>query len=112
MGEAKRLLLLVPTVVMVCYAWFIVHAYSQWLDWGLKFHKPEYGFSPDDVLGIGFFLPWLLFLIVFLFAMSIGLVVARHRLRFGLSFLAVFGLFSAIDFCLYGILEQQVIAAL
>lgn len=112
MGEEKRLFLLVPTLVLACYAWFIAHSYSQHLDWKLKFQKPESGFSPDDVLGIGFFLPWLFFLIVFLFAMLVGLVVASHRARYGLSFLAAFGLLSATDIYLYNILEQQVIAAL
>lgn len=73
-----------PVPVLLGYAWFIAASYSPHLDWNLKFHKPAAGCSPDAILGIGFFLPWLFFLLIFLFAFSLGLVVVSHRLRFGL----------------------------
>ena len=62
----RSLIQALPAVVLAVYFWFIVKVYSPHLDWHLQFHKPASGFSPEDILGIGFLLPWIFFLLFFI----------------------------------------------
>lgn len=111
-ASLRALLQTLPAVILGLYAWFIANAYAPHLDWHLQFHKPSLGFSPEDVLGIGFLLPWVFFLLFFVFVLAASLVVTQRRMRFFFLYTACFGVLSAIDFFLYRVLEQQVLAVM
>lgn len=111
-ASLRALLQTLPAVVLGLYAWFIAKAYVPHLDWHLKFHKPALGFSPEDVLGIGFLLPWLFFLLFFVFALAAGLVVTQRKMRFFVLFTGCFGALSVTDLFLYRVLERQVLAVM
>jgi hypothetical protein len=100
---------LLPGCVLGIYAWLIWKAYSKNLNWDLSYRTPESGLAPEDVLGLGFLLPWIFIALLFLFALFIALTGIRRRFRFAALPIVLFAMLSGIDFFLYEKLERYVL---
>jgi hypothetical protein len=102
-------LALLPGCVLGFYAWLIWKAYSKNLNWDLSYRAPESGLAPEDVLGLGFVLPWIFIALLFLFALFIALSRIKRRLHFSVLLIALFALLSGLDLYLYEKLERYVL---
>ena len=66
---------------------------------------------PEDILGLGFWLPWGVFALWFGIATLLYHFLATRRGRaFPAVLLGAFGALSITDFCLYDILARQVLS--
>lgn len=99
-----------PFIVLVAYGIFVV-GYTRYLDGHLKYKRPLIPAAPEDVLGFGFWVPWLIVATWF----STACILSYHfgsqrRSSYWALLLCAFGLLSVLDFYLYGVLERQVLS--
>jgi len=99
-----------PFLVLVAYACLIA-GYHRYLDSGLNYVRPQMPAAPEDILGFGFWIPWLIVAVwlamACLLSYRLGL---QRRVWYWLPLLCGFGFLSIIDFCLFVVLERQVLA--
>jgi hypothetical protein len=108
---AASVLSVLPCLVLIGYAVLIGWSYSPYLDVHLRYRVPSIPVAPEDVLGVGFGLPWAMVTLVFVFSFASALAVCPKRLAFALVLLTFFCLLSITDFYLYRVLESQVIGS-
>ena len=105
----RRLATHLPWVVIVSYAAVIFSSYGQLLDSSLKYQSSVARMAPEDVLGFGFWVSWVISLILF----STSILLAHFSLgKKSISTWLTTGLFlglSVADYFLYGLLEKQVL---
>jgi hypothetical protein len=97
-----------PWLVLVGYAWLMFESYSDKLDLHLKYREPSVPAAPEDVLGFGFWLPWMIIATFFAFALAIAVVARKRKMYFAMFVGSIFLLLSAADLFLYRTLERQV----
>jgi len=99
-----------PFVVLVAYG-FLVIDYQRYLDGSLKYIRPNMPAAPEDILGHGFWVPWLILVAWFALACFLSYRFGMQR-KTGYWVVVVCGfvLLSVADFYLYGVLERQVLA--
>jgi hypothetical protein len=98
-----------PLVVLALYAGLIT-GYRRYLDGSLKYIKPSLPAAPEDVLGFGFWIPWLIFAGWFAIACVLSYRYAlQRRVGYWAPILCAFVVLTLLDFYLYGVLEHQVI---
>jgi hypothetical protein len=99
-----------PFVVLVVYA-TVIAGYRRYLDSSLSFIRPKIPAAHEDILGFGFWVPWLVLMIWLALACYFSYrSTVRHQSIYWLSILSIFSFFSFLDFYLYGVLEEQVLA--
>lgn len=96
--------------MLVAYSVLVVD-YRRYLDSGLKYVPPKLPAAPEDVLGFGFWVPWLIFATWFSLACFLSYRFGMQRKTgYWVAVFCGFGLLSVADFYLYGLLERQVLA--
>jgi hypothetical protein len=109
--SAASVLSVLPYLILIGYALLIGWSYSPYLDVHLRYRAPNIPVAPEDVLGLGFGLPWATVTLVFVFSFASALAVRPKRFAFALVLLTFFCLLSITDFYLYRVLESQVIGS-
>jgi len=105
----RRLVICLPWVVVVSYAAVIFLSYGEWLDSSLRYKPSAIQMAPEDVLGFGFWVSWVIPLV--LFSTSILLVhfsLGKKTVWIWLTTSLFLGL-SVADYFLYELLEKQVL---
>jgi hypothetical protein len=110
MRQIGRLLLLgLPYLVFGIYADLLLD-YSKYLDRNLRYMPSAVAGVPEDILGLGFWFTWSIFLAFFLTACAIVYkTTTRKRTYFAVVALC-FAVLSIIDYWLYDALSRQVLA--
>ena len=81
------------------------------MDGSLKYIRPQIPAAPEDILGFGFWVPWLIVAVWFAIACVLSYRLGLQRkVGYWLPLLCAFGLLSVVDSYLYGVLERQVLA--
>lgn len=111
-SSVRWILLAIPSAVLLGYAWLIADTYSPYLDWQLQFRPPAFGVAPEDVLGLGFFVPWLVVSLLFLFAIVSAMSAVQRRAPIAVVLITLYGALSVLDWFLYKTLERQLLAHL
>lgn len=96
-----------PVMVLVAYAVF-VGGYHRYLDADLNFIRPNIPAAPEDILGLGFWVTWLI-IVWFGIASAMSYRLGHQHRMAWLPLLGMFLLLSVLDFSLYHVLERQVI---
>jgi hypothetical protein len=111
MGEfATSLLKWHPFAVVIAYA-VLMSDYRRYLDSHLEYIAPPIPAAPEDILGFGFWVPWLIVALWFVVACTLSYQLgSQHKLAYWLPLLCIFGILSIADFWLYSVLERQVLA--
>lgn len=95
-------------VVTVLYGWMIFDYYSTYLDSHLRYVSPKIPGAPEDVLGFGFWLAWLMVLFLWLVFEVPAYFLASNRRRQVAIAGILFAIVSMVDFYLAGVLTPQV----
>ncbi len=99
-----------PFLALAAYAVLLVDYYCQYLDEGLKYISPELPSAPEDILGLGFWPPWLVATVPFALACALSYRLGRQEgPGYWALLLCVFGVLSVADYGLYVVLERQVL---
>ena len=112
MGKiALAALKLHPFAVMGAYVFLGYDQYHRYLDSGLKYIRPKLPAAPEDILNVGFWVPWIVVAVWFALACFLSYRVGMQRKAgYWAVLIFAFGLLSVADFYLYGVLERQVLA--
>lgn len=98
-----------PFAVLVAYG-FLVAGYRRYLDGSFKYIQPKMPAAPEDILGLGFWVPWLILATWFALACFLSYRFGMQRKPgYWTVVICGFGLLSVTDFCLYGVVERQVL---
>lgn len=98
-----------PYAVVLTYTG-LISEYRHHLDVSLNFIKPAVPVAPEDILGYGFLVTWLVMLTWLLIAGSLSYWVGLQRkIQYWMPIFFSFGLLSIVDLLLYRILERQVL---
>ena len=99
-----------PLVVLVAYV-VLIGSYHRYLDSSLTYIRPPIPAAPEDILGFGFWVPWLIVAVWFAIACLLSFRFAsQRRVSYWVPIFCAFSLLSVTDFYLFGVLERQVLA--
>jgi len=98
----------VAFIVPVIYAVHVSAFYGRYLDRHFVFVPNKVRFAPEDILGFGFWIPWIIMSVLFALAFAVSLRIRGPRACLPLASVAFLAV-SAVDFALYGILAGQVL---
>lgn len=88
----------------------LLGGYSRYLDSSLKYVSPKIPAATEDILGSGFWVPWAFLATWFAIACVLSYWIGfQRKTSYWIPLLFVFGILSVADFCLYGVLERQVL---
>lgn len=100
-----------PYIVLVAYI-FIIAEYRHYLDNNLKYIRPKLPAAPEDILGFGFWMPWLVITGWLALASFLNYQFGLQRkVGYWVVLVCVFCVLSIVDFYLYGVLERQVLGS-
>ena len=97
----RIILTALPVLVLAAYGWVTWQTYAEFFNWRLEFQRPAMPLAPEDVLGLGFMVPWTVFAVLFLLTLLPSLLAVRKRWWFAGIMVALFGGLSALDLHLY-----------
>jgi hypothetical protein len=98
----------VPCVLLIGYGCLIA-TYLKYFDWALNYRVPDLQPAPEDILGLGFWVPWIIIACLFSVSIVIARVVGKKNIAFVSTLVLLFSILSAIDFTIYRMLEKQVL---
>ena len=105
-----RVAIALTFLVLIGYGAETAVYYGRYLNSSLLFVSPARPFAIEDVLGFGFWLTWLFFVVMFSAAAIYWWRIRATKLSQLLWVVGLFLVMSAIDFTLYRSLEQQVLS--
>jgi hypothetical protein len=110
--RAKFVACSVINAVLLClYGFFVYDTYSRYFIFPLKFVEPVVASAPEDILGLGFYLYWLIFSLIEVYLIYLGAKLSRtsiDRLIVG-TLSMVFIVISVIDYTVYNALYDAVV---
>lgn len=108
--KRARAAIVFTVAVLVAYLAESLLYYSRYLNSSLKFVPPARPFAVEDVLGLGFGIPWLFFAIAFALGAICWRMTKATKSSILFLLIGVFVLITAVDFGLYSVLKGQVLS--
>jgi hypothetical protein len=100
----------VTVLVLLAYVAECAIYYGRYLNRSLDFVPPSRPFAIEDVLGFGFWLTWLFFVVAFIGAASYWWRVRATTPRYLLFAITAFVLVTLVDVMLYMTLQRQILS--
>ncbi len=98
-------------VALLLIVWYVIQGYvfySEYLSSDLTYIPPALEVAPEDILGLGFFIYWVLYALTLIILLSVSIFSLQNR-KIVIYIFLIFTIASLCDYYLYGILEENIL---